>query len=76
MVRATAITPEPIAARYFSQKARDSNLGFAEVDIRFRTPIVQDHDYCPSVDMLTGDKIAEADLTDLRKLGQGRHASI
>ena len=39
-----------------------------------RTPIVRDRHYGPPMDMLTGEQIAEANLTDWRKLGQGLHA--
>jgi hypothetical protein len=46
--------------------------GFAEVDLGFRTLIVRHRGYGPSVDILTGERIAGADLTDQRRLDQGR----
>ena len=39
-----------------------------------RTPIVRNGLYGRGMDMLSGDEIATADLTDWRKLGQGLHA--
>ena len=39
-----------------------------------RTPIVRNPVYGPAMDMLPYDRIAEAGLTDWRKLGQGLHA--
>jgi 4a-hydroxytetrahydrobiopterin dehydratase len=45
-----------------------------DVDVRFRASIVRNPDYGPPMDMLTGAQIAEANLTDWRKLGQGLHA--
>ena len=41
---------------------------------RFRTPGLRIGVTFPSMDMLTGDQVAEANLTDWRKLGQGLHA--
>jgi 4a-hydroxytetrahydrobiopterin dehydratase len=36
-------------------------------------PSVRNPGYLPSMEMLTGDQIAEANLTDWRKLEQGLH---
>ena len=46
-----------------------------DVGVRFRASIVRNPDYGPPMDMLTGAQIAEANLTDWRKLGQGLHAA-
>src|SRR5215213_10104947 len=51
-----------------------TDRGVAEVDVRFRTLIVRSVGYGPPVEMLTGEQIADANLTDWRKLGQGLHA--
>jgi 4a-hydroxytetrahydrobiopterin dehydratase len=40
----------------------------------FRTPLVRNPYYGPAMDMLTGEQITAANLTDWRKLGQGLHA--
>jgi 4a-hydroxytetrahydrobiopterin dehydratase len=49
-------------------------VGSAATDVRFRTLIVRDADYGPAMEMLTGEQITKAELSDWRKLGQGLHA--
>src|SRR5215213_5755706 len=51
-----------------------TDRGVAEVDVRFRTLIVRSVGYGPPGEMLTGEQIGDANLTDWRKLGQGLHA--